>query len=164
MPQPALRIVLTDDERETLTAWSRSTAGEHRMVERSRIILLAAEGLPAREIARRLKTRLDECPSGDGGSGRIGFPAWKMRQGRGNRKPTTRRPRNEFSPCWMLIHRRDTASGTAAGWPRNWEMSATIRFGVFFANIKFSSSGGGVGAFQPIPNSDPRPQMSSACT
>ena len=82
MPQPALRIVLTDDERETLTAWSRSTAGEHRMVERSRIILLAAEGLPAREIARRLKTRLDECPSGDGGSGRIGFPAWKMRQGR----------------------------------------------------------------------------------
>ena len=58
MPQPALRIVLTDDERETLTAWSRSTAGEHRMVERSRIILLAAEGLPAREIARRLKTRL----------------------------------------------------------------------------------------------------------
>src|SRR6516162_914591 len=58
MPQPVLRIVLTDEERETLNAWSRSTAGEHRMVERSRVILLAAEGLPAREIARRLKTRL----------------------------------------------------------------------------------------------------------
>jgi len=28
------------------------------MAERSRVILLAAEGLPAREIARRLKTRL----------------------------------------------------------------------------------------------------------
>jgi transposase len=51
-------MVLTDEERETLKAWSRSTAGEHRMVERSRVILLAAEGLPAREIARRLKTRL----------------------------------------------------------------------------------------------------------
>src|SRR5215470_9900713 len=58
MPQPVLRIVLSDEERETLNAWSRSSAGEHRMVERSRVILLAAEGLPAREIARRLKTRL----------------------------------------------------------------------------------------------------------
>ena len=58
MPQPVLRIVLTDQERETLNAWSRSSAGEHRMVERSRVILLAAEGLSAREIARRLKTRL----------------------------------------------------------------------------------------------------------
>jgi transposase len=58
MAQPALRIVLTDEERETLSARSRSSAGEHRMVERARVILLAAEGLPAREIARRLKTRL----------------------------------------------------------------------------------------------------------
>jgi transposase len=58
MPQPALRIVLTDEERETLSAWSRSPSSEHRMVERSRVILLASEGLPAREIARRLNTRL----------------------------------------------------------------------------------------------------------
>lgn len=58
MPQPVLRIALTDAERETLSEWSRSTAGEHRLVERSRVILLAAEGLPAREIARRLDTRL----------------------------------------------------------------------------------------------------------
>ena len=58
MPQPVLRIALSEDERETLNAWSRSTAGEHRMVERSRVILLAAEGLSAREIARRMKTRL----------------------------------------------------------------------------------------------------------
>ena len=58
MPQPVLRIVLTDEERETLGAWSRSTSSEHRMVERARVILLASEGLPAREIARRLNTRL----------------------------------------------------------------------------------------------------------
>jgi transposase len=58
MPKPTLRITLTDEERETLVAWSRSTTGEHRRVERARVILLAAEGLPAREIARRLKTRL----------------------------------------------------------------------------------------------------------
>jgi transposase len=58
MPQPVLRISLTDEERETLTVWSRSTASEPRLVERSRVILLAAEGLPAREIARRLNTHL----------------------------------------------------------------------------------------------------------
>jgi transposase len=58
MPQPATKISLTDEERETLTAWSRSGAGEHRKVERARVILLASEGLPARKIALRLKTRL----------------------------------------------------------------------------------------------------------
>lgn len=58
MPQAAKRILVTEEERETLLAWSRSGAGEHRMVERSRVILLATEGLSAREIARRLKTRL----------------------------------------------------------------------------------------------------------
>jgi len=58
MARAALRIVLTEDERETLTAWSRTSSGEHRLVERSRVILLAAEGFSAREIARRLKTRL----------------------------------------------------------------------------------------------------------
>ena len=58
MARAALQIVLTDDERETLTAWSRASSGEHRLVERCRVILLAAEGFSAREIARRLKTRL----------------------------------------------------------------------------------------------------------
>lgn len=58
MPQPVLRIVLTHQERETLAAWTRASAGEYRMVERSRVILLAADGQSAREIARRLKTRV----------------------------------------------------------------------------------------------------------
>jgi transposase len=60
MPQAALRITLTDEERQTLTSGSgsRSGAGEHRKVERARVILLASEGLPAREIAPGLKTRL----------------------------------------------------------------------------------------------------------
>ena len=58
MGRAPLRIMLTEDERETLMAWSRTSSGEHRLVERSRVILLAAEGFSAREIARRLKTRL----------------------------------------------------------------------------------------------------------
>jgi transposase len=58
MPIPATRIPLSDEDRSALAAWSRSSAGEHRLVERARIILLAAEGLSAREIARRLNARL----------------------------------------------------------------------------------------------------------
>jgi transposase len=58
MPIPATRIPLTDEDRAALTAWSRSSAGEHRLVQRARIVLLASEGLSAREIARRLNTRL----------------------------------------------------------------------------------------------------------
>jgi len=74
MPQPATRIVLTGEEREILTSWSRSTAVEQRLVERSKVILLAAEGLSAREIARRLKTRLARVSK------------WRQRFGR-NRLP-----------------------------------------------------------------------------
>jgi transposase len=58
MPIPATKIDLTTEERQALTAWSRSGRGEHRKVERARVILLASEGLSAREIARRLKMRL----------------------------------------------------------------------------------------------------------
>jgi hypothetical protein len=93
MAQPVLRIALTDEERETLIAWSRSTAGEHRMVERSRVILLAAEGLPAREIARQLKTRLARVSK------------WRQR---------FCQAKTVSSPCWMLIRQRAPASGTAA--------------------------------------------------
>jgi len=58
MPITATRILLNEEDRAALTAWSRSSSGEHRLVERARIVLLASEGLFAREIARRLSTRL----------------------------------------------------------------------------------------------------------
>src|SRR6516164_6008893 len=57
MLRPAAPIVLTDQERDVLSQWARSGAGEHRLVERARVILLANEGVSTREIARRLHTR-----------------------------------------------------------------------------------------------------------
>lgn len=57
MPGSATPIELSEQEREILRQWSRSVTTEHRLVERARIILLAAEGLATREIARRLQTR-----------------------------------------------------------------------------------------------------------
>src|SRR5664279_896222 len=50
-------IELTPAERETLMQWSRAASGEHRLVERARIILLASDGLGTRPIARQLHTR-----------------------------------------------------------------------------------------------------------
>jgi len=50
-------VELTLAERETLLQWSRAGAGQHRRVERARIILLADDGLGTRAIARQLHTR-----------------------------------------------------------------------------------------------------------
>jgi transposase len=53
----ATPIVLSADERGTLEAWARATSVERRRVERARIVLLAAEGLASRAIARELGCR-----------------------------------------------------------------------------------------------------------
>jgi len=53
----AVSVQLTPVERETLLQCSRAGSGEHRQVERARIILLAGEGLGTRAIARQLHTR-----------------------------------------------------------------------------------------------------------
>ena len=50
-------IGLAETERDTLLSWIRSGTTEHRLVERARVILMAAEGLPTQAIARKLKTR-----------------------------------------------------------------------------------------------------------
>ena len=50
----ATPIVLTADERTTLEGWVRSGAMEHRLVERARVVLLAAAGMPSRRVAREL--------------------------------------------------------------------------------------------------------------
>src|SRR5262245_29735763 len=54
MPQgrhTALMIVLTSEERQTLTAWQRSTTISAGRARRSRIILLLADGVPITHIA-----------------------------------------------------------------------------------------------------------------
>jgi transposase len=53
----ATPIVLFGQERGTLEPWARATSIERRRVERARIVLLAAEGLASRAIARELGCR-----------------------------------------------------------------------------------------------------------
>ena len=57
MSRPAPEIQLSTEEKETLLHWMRSTKTERRMVERARVILLAANGLNGKQIAARMETR-----------------------------------------------------------------------------------------------------------
>jgi len=52
----AIEIELSDVEREQLEAWSRRRMSAQALAQRSRIVLLAADGLSNTEIARRLGT------------------------------------------------------------------------------------------------------------
>ena len=52
--QEATEIRLAADERAALAAWARAPTSEQRLVERARIVLLAAEGRASRAIAREL--------------------------------------------------------------------------------------------------------------
>ena len=57
MSRPAPEILLTTEEKETLLRWMRSSKTEQRMVQRARVILLAAGGLNGKQIAAKMKTR-----------------------------------------------------------------------------------------------------------
>lgn len=57
MPRPALKINLTEAERQELERWRRAGKTEKRMLPRIQIIELAAEGLSSRQIAARLGLR-----------------------------------------------------------------------------------------------------------
>ena len=57
MIRPAPEILLSSEEKETLLRWMRSSKSEQRMVQRARVILLAASGLNGKQIAAKMKTR-----------------------------------------------------------------------------------------------------------
>jgi hypothetical protein len=50
----AVPIVLTDEERVTLTNWARSRTAPARRVSRAQFVLAAADGRPNKEIAAAL--------------------------------------------------------------------------------------------------------------
>ena len=56
MWKPAERLQMTNEQRATLEAWARAKTSPQRTALRTRICLLAAEGLPNRVIANTLKT------------------------------------------------------------------------------------------------------------
>ena len=53
-PNVAVGIELSDEERAQLEAWTRRRTSAQALAQRSRIVLLAAEGVKNTEIAERL--------------------------------------------------------------------------------------------------------------
>src|ERR1700680_563809 len=50
-------ITLTDEDRRQLLSWSRGRSTPHRLVMRSEIVLMSAEGLQNKRIAEKLHAR-----------------------------------------------------------------------------------------------------------
>src|SRR6516225_10495300 len=55
MGRKAEAIVLSPEERDTLDSWARGKRLAQRLVQRARIIRMAADGVLSQEIARELK-------------------------------------------------------------------------------------------------------------
>jgi transposase len=51
---PEKGLVMSHEARRTLERWVRMPTAPQRLVLRSRIVLMLADGCPAREVARRL--------------------------------------------------------------------------------------------------------------
>src|SRR5580698_2710428 len=64
MRQSTAVICLTDEEAKTLAEWTRRGKGEHRLVERARIIQLANVGRTNEQIAETLHTRTARVSKG----------------------------------------------------------------------------------------------------
>ena len=56
MPKAATPINLSSEEEQTLRHWKQAHKTERRLVERARIVLLAASGLATTAIAQQLGT------------------------------------------------------------------------------------------------------------
>ena len=57
MGRPAPKIQLSTEEKERLLRWMRSSKTEQRLVQRARVILLAASGMNGKQIALKMQTR-----------------------------------------------------------------------------------------------------------
>ena len=91
-PNVAVGIELSDEEREQLEAWTRRRTSAQALAQRSRIVLLAAEGLKNTEIAERLaisRTTAAIWRAGSPSTASTGCSTSRARGGRG-RSPTSR--------------------------------------------------------------------------
>jgi DNA-binding NarL/FixJ family response regulator len=76
----AVEIELSDEERVQLRAWARRPTSAQALAQRSRVVLLAAEGLNNTEIAARLGVYRPMVPSGASGLASIASTAcWTSR-------------------------------------------------------------------------------------
>ena len=80
MPASPYVIRLDDAGRAELESASRRATAPFRLVQRARIVLLAADGLPGRAIAARLGICEDTVRSGAAGTAGPAWAGWPMRR------------------------------------------------------------------------------------
>src|SRR5258708_15047742 len=69
----ATAITLTQEERTELEGLARSTKTEHRMRQRARIVLMAADGVATRAIGRTVG-----CTTGTASKWRVGYAEQRL--------------------------------------------------------------------------------------
>ena len=114
----ATAIILTTAERTELEGLVRSTKTEHRLRQRARIVLLAAEGMASRAIGRAVG-----CTTGTASKWRVRY-AEKRFGGldetgdRGAEPKYTAETGNAFWRCWISRARPAMRAGPDRSWPQ----------------------------------------------
>jgi len=81
----SLTIHLTAEQRQTLLAWQRSTTVPAGLARRSRMILLAADGMPIAHIATTVGSVVAMSISGWGDFCALVWRGWQIKGGRKTR-------------------------------------------------------------------------------
>jgi transposase len=88
-------VELSEEQREILMRWSRGRSTPHRLMQRARIVLLAAEGRPNKEIAETLGVMERTVGRWRTRFVKHGLAGIDKDLPRGGRKPTTRLEREQ---------------------------------------------------------------------
>lgn len=86
----AQALRLTAEQRPALVRWSRGRSTPARLVLRSKIVLLAAQGMMNKDIARELDTDVNTVGRWRGRFAQHGLAGIQQDAPRGGRKPTKR--------------------------------------------------------------------------
>jgi len=89
MGRPNTAVVISDADREQLSAMARSRSMPHSLVRRAQIVLLSGEGQSNREVARRRGSPLQRSATGAADTRNGGWPDCTTNCVRGARAPTT---------------------------------------------------------------------------
>ena len=102
----ATPITLTDAERSELEGLARSTKSEYRLRQRAQIVLLAAQGLATRAVARHVG-----CTTGTASKWRVRYAARRLAEPvaadvvRDRDQPVVRAPRTRaLLQCAVRVH------------------------------------------------------------
>ena len=115
--RPKAELVLTEEERETLTRWARRRKSSQALALRSRIVLGCAEGLANKEVAARERVAQPTVGKWRRRFVQARWTGWSTTRGRaGRRRSPPSRSRTWWSPRWNPP-RRTPRTGRARRWP-----------------------------------------------